>query len=74
MLLRALGGSSEGRVRSLVAAGRTFELMATSEEPFDLEFREFLMNIYGLDLAEPSPGPMPEMILDWSAPVPARDS
>ena len=53
--------------------GWTLELMATSEEPFDVEFREFLMNIYGLDLSEPPPGPMPELVLDWRAPVPARD-
>ena len=39
----------------------------------DVEFREFLMNIYGLDLAEPPPGPMPEMVLDWRAPVAAQD-
>ena len=38
-----------------------------------MEFREFLMNIYGLDLSEPPPGPMPEMVLDWRAPVPAQD-
>jgi hypothetical protein len=53
--------------------GRTLELMATSEEPFDVEFREFIMNIYGLDLSEPPPGPRPEMVLDWRAPVPARE-
>ena len=52
--------------------GRALQLMATSEEPFDVEFREFLMNIYGLDLTEPPPGPPPEKVLEWSAPVPAR--
>lgn len=31
------------------------------------------MNIYGPDLAEPPPGPMPEMILDRRPPAPARD-
>lgn len=43
--------------------------IATSQEPFDVEFRQFLMDIYGLDLSQPPPGPLPELLLDWSAPV-----
>jgi hypothetical protein len=44
-----------------------FERMATSQHPFDVEFRAFLLDVYGLDLTEPLPGPMPEQVLDWSA-------
>jgi hypothetical protein len=49
--------------------GRALQLIATSEEPFDVEFREFLMRIYGLDLSDPPPGPLPEQVLDWTAPA-----
>jgi hypothetical protein len=49
--------------------GRALQLLATSEESFDVEFREYLMNIYGLDLSQPPPGPLPEQVLDWSAPA-----
>jgi hypothetical protein len=48
--------------------GRALEIIATSAEPFDVEFREFVMNIYGLDLSQPPPGPLPEQVLDWTAP------
>ncbi|WP_433502739.1 hypothetical protein ACQP04_23560 [Pseudonocardia halophobica] len=51
---------------------RALQLITTSEEPFDVEFREFLMNIFGLDLSKPPPGPPPEKVLDWSAPVAAQ--
>ena len=47
--------------------GRTFELMATSQEPFDVWMRELLMDTFKLDLTQPPAGPMPEQILDWSA-------
>jgi hypothetical protein len=45
---------------------RAFELMATSQEPFDVWLREVLLDTYKLDLTQ-SPGPLPEQILDWSA-------
>jgi hypothetical protein len=51
--------------------GRALQLIATSDEPFDREFRRYLMDILGIDLSQPPPGPMPEQILDWTAPVPA---
>ncbi|HYH32437.1 MAG TPA: hypothetical protein VD903_18860 [Pseudonocardia sp.] len=44
-----------------------FERLATSQEPFDVEFRAFVLDVYGLDLAEPLPSPLPEQLLDWSA-------
>jgi hypothetical protein len=46
---------------------RFFELLATSHDPFDVEFRAFLLDVYGLDLSQPPPGPLPEQVLDWSA-------
>lgn len=49
--------------------GRALGEIATSQEPFDIEFRNYLMDIYGLDLSQPPPGPMPEQVLDWSAPA-----
>lgn len=52
--------------------GKALGAMATSQEPFDIEFRAFLMDIYGLDLSQPPPGPTPEPVLDWSAPERVR--
>jgi hypothetical protein len=46
---------------------RFFEQQATSQEPFDVEFRAWVLDIYGLDLTQPMPGPLPEQVLDWSA-------
>jgi hypothetical protein len=46
--------------------GRTFELMATSQEPFDIWLRKMLFDTYKLDLTQPA-GPLPEQLLEWSA-------
>ena len=43
---------------------RMFRGIATSTEPFDVEFRAFVQDVYGLDLAAPSPMPVPEQLLD----------
>jgi hypothetical protein len=48
---------------------RAFAEMATSQDPFDVWFREFVVDAYGIDLSQPMPGPLPEQVLDWSAPV-----
>lgn len=45
---------------------RAFELMATSQEPFDVWLRELLLDAYKLDLTKPA-GPLPEQVLYWSA-------
>ena len=46
---------------------RTFRELAASQEPFDVWFCGFALEHYGLDLTQPLPGPLPELILDWSA-------
>ena len=46
---------------------RVFEGMGSSQEPFDVWFREQVKDIHGLDLAQPLPGPFPEAIVDWRA-------
>jgi hypothetical protein len=40
--------------------------MAVSQEPFDIWFRQVLLDTFGLDLTQPT-GPPPEQVLDWSA-------
>jgi hypothetical protein len=45
---------------------RTFELMATSDEPFDVWLRRQILHIFDLDLAQLA-GPPPEQVLRWSA-------
>lgn len=63
--------ASQGPMEILVMdaddPGRTFQEMGRSQEPFDVWFRQFLMEIYGLDLSQPPSGPPPEQVLDWSA-------
>jgi transposase len=43
---------------------RSFQEIAISHDAFDVWFREFALEHYGLDLSQPMPGP--EVILDWS--------
>ena|SRR5215207_3960933 len=45
---------------------RALQAIATSQEPFDVWFRDFVREHYGLDLSQPLPGPFPELVLDWS--------
>jgi hypothetical protein len=44
-----------------------FADLAQSDEPFDVWFRERVKEVSGMDLGAPMPGPLPEIILDWSA-------
>ena len=46
---------------------RAFQAIAASQEPFDVWFRGFAREHYGLDLTQPMTGPLPELILDWAA-------
>jgi hypothetical protein len=59
-------GPREILVMEVEDPGRAFELMATSQEPFDVWLREVLLDTYKLDLSQPA-GPLPEQLLDWSA-------
>ncbi len=46
---------------------RAFEGLGSSQEPFDVWFREQAKQIHGVDFSEPLPGPLPEAIVDWRA-------
>ncbi len=46
---------------------RAFEGLDSSQEPFDVWFREQAKQIHGVDFSEPLPGPLPEAIVDWRA-------
>ena len=45
--------------------GKAMQGMASSEEPFDVWFRERIEEIHGVDLAEPAP--QPQQVLDFQA-------
>ncbi|HTF51062.1 MAG TPA: hypothetical protein VK735_26765 [Pseudonocardia sp.] len=45
--------------------GRAFEMMGTSQEPFDVWLRAMVLDTYKLDLSQPM-GPPPEQLLAWS--------
>jgi hypothetical protein len=63
------GGPLELLVMEVEDPVRVFTEFGTSQDPFDVWFREFIADVYGLDLAQPPAGPPPEQLLDWSAPV-----
>jgi hypothetical protein len=46
---------------------KAFEGGAQSEEAFDVWFRQRVKEVSGVDLSEPMPGPLPEIIFDWSS-------
>ncbi len=58
-------GPMEVLVIEAIDPAAFFEGLATSQEPFDVEFREFLLDVHGIDLTEPPP--LPEQVLDWPA-------
>jgi hypothetical protein len=49
-----------------VSSGQT-GVRHRSQEPFDSWFRQFLVEIYGMDLSQPPAGSPPEQLLSWSA-------
>jgi hypothetical protein len=63
------GGPLELLVIETEDPARMFTELGRSEEPFDVWFREFIADVYGMDLRQPPPGPLPEQHLGWSAPV-----
>jgi hypothetical protein len=46
---------------------RVFEEYGSSQEPYDVWFREQVKDIHGVDFSEPLPGPLPEVLIDWRA-------
>ena len=46
---------------------RAFLGLATSQDPFDVLFRQETQEFFGLDLAQPPSGPLPETVFDWRA-------
>ena len=47
---------------------RAFADLATSQDPFDVWFRERARDLFGgLDLARPLPGPLSELVFDGGA-------
>lgn len=46
---------------------QVFQGLATSQEPFDVWFRQYTMEVHGLDLTQPMPGPLPEQTFAWQA-------
>ena len=46
---------------------RVFQGLATSQDPFDALFRQNTQEFFGLDLAQPPSGPLPETVFDWRA-------
>ncbi len=45
---------------------RAFQELAASQEPFDVWFRGFAREYYGLDLTQPLPGPPNAQVHDWA--------
>ena len=44
---------------------RVFQGLASSQEPFDVLFRQRTQEFFGFDLTQPPPGPLPETVFDW---------
>ena len=69
------GGPVEILVMETDDPARAFADMGASQEPFDVWFRGLVLEVYGLDLSRPLPGPPPRQLLDWSSePAPAGPS
>ena len=45
----------------------TFQGLATSQDPFDVLFRQQTLEFFGFDLAQPPAGPPPATVFDWRA-------
>lgn len=47
---------------------RAFQALATSQDPFDVWFRQRSQDLFsGLDLSQPPPGPLAELVFDGLA-------
>ena len=47
--------------------GEAFSGLATSRDPFDVWWRSKILDIHGLDMTQPLPGPMNEPVHDFGA-------
>ena len=45
-----------------------FAVLAQSTDPFDVWFRDQVQDATGFDLAAPQTEPLPEVLVDWTAP------
>lgn len=61
------GGPMEILVMEADDPAAAFAGMGGSPEPFDVWFRAQTLDVYGLDLSRPLPGPLPRQVLDWTA-------
>jgi hypothetical protein len=43
---------------------RALQSMGTSNEPIAQWFRQCILEVHGLDLTQPMPGPLPELVID----------
>jgi hypothetical protein len=46
---------------------RAFEVLGSSQDPFDVWFRAQAKDTTGIDFSQPAPGPLPEVYIDWQA-------
>jgi hypothetical protein len=46
---------------------QVFQALASSDAPYDVWFRQQVLNIHGLDLTRPQEGPPPELTFQWTA-------
>ncbi len=49
---------------------RLFEGTASSEAPLDVDFRAYLLDVFGLDVARAPTGAPSELVFDWRVPSP----
>jgi len=43
--------------------------MAASNHPTDIEFRRFILDVHGIDVAQPTPGPLSELMVEFRGEV-----
>lgn len=46
---------------------RAFQELGASSDPYDVWFRQQVLEIHGLDLTQPPDGPLPELAFEWQA-------
>jgi hypothetical protein len=45
---------------------KVFGTLAESSDPFDVWFRQQVMEVSGVDMSAPSEEPLPEVLVDWT--------